>query len=68
VFVAGIYVSTTLKALDGFAKRTLGYLGKKKMGGVTGRRHGNEPVRKLPKLTVTRCKMQRIDSEDGIFI
>ena len=28
VFVAGIYVSTTLKALDGFAKRTLGYPGK----------------------------------------
>ena len=27
VFVAGIYVSTTLKALDGFAKRTLGYPG-----------------------------------------
>ena len=25
VFVAGIYVSTTLKALDAFAKRTLGY-------------------------------------------
>jgi hypothetical protein len=28
VFVAGIYVSTTLKALDAFAKRTLGYPGK----------------------------------------
>ncbi|RJX48920.1 hypothetical protein [Halonotius pteroides] len=27
VFVAGIYVSTTLKALDAFAKRTLGYPG-----------------------------------------
>ena len=27
VFVAGIYVSTTLKALDAFAKRTLGYHG-----------------------------------------
>jgi len=29
VFVAGIYVSTTLKALDGFAKRTLGYPGQR---------------------------------------
>ena len=27
LFVAGIYVSTTLKALDAFAKRTLGYPG-----------------------------------------
>ena len=29
VFVAGIYVSTTLKALDAFAKRTLGYPGER---------------------------------------
>lgn len=29
VFVAGIYVSTTLKALDAFAKRTLGYPGRR---------------------------------------
>jgi len=28
VLVDRIYVSTTLKALDGFAKRTLGYPGK----------------------------------------
>jgi hypothetical protein len=32
VFVAGIYVSTTLKALDAFAKRTLGYHGRRDDG------------------------------------
>ena len=35
VFVAGIYVSTTLKALDAFVKRTLGYPGQRDDGEVS---------------------------------